>query len=413
MTDSRKFKYIRLEDAIELIDRHVKCSLQIEEIDLANAYGRVLAEDIISKVDLPLYDMAHFDGYALRTSDVTSASPKSPVKLKVKAKIYPSTTKLESIGFGEAAYITTGSFMPVGADGILPVEAALVKGDVVEVKYAVKPGEHVIKAGSDVRRGECVLRRGHRLRGQDLALLALIGYGKVKVYSRPKVGILPIGDELTCNYGEVKVGKVPCGHLLMISSFVVRDGGIPISFDVTPDDIDAISNAISKAANKCDIILTISGASKGERDYVEDAIGKVDGGHVVFHGVMVKPGRQTGFALVKNKPLIMLPGLSHSTIVGYCMIARRALFRLMSLGEPWDKPLRAKMAMSFDLPPPKGFKRVVFMRVEKAGSDYLAWPIKGESALVSIPVRSHGYAVFDEGVERVNEGSIIDIQILY
>ena len=408
MVQARIFKYISLEEALSLIDDHVKSVLPIEDVSLPEAYGRFLAEDITSKVDLPLRDVAHFDGYALRSIDVTSASPRNPVKLRVKAKVYPSTSKIEVVGPGEAVYITTGSLMPLNADGILPVEASIVRDEYLEVKYAVKPGEHVIKAGSDVKRGELILRRGHRLRAQDLALLALIGYGKVKAYSKPKVGILPIGDELTDEYGEVRPGKIPCGHALMISSFVLRDGGTPLYLGITPDDVDLIAEAISKAADSCDMILTISGASKGEKDYVDHAISKIDEGKLVFHGVMTKPGRQTGFAIVKGKPMVMLPGLSHSTIVGYQLIAKRAMYRLMGLTVN-EKPLKAVLASDLKLPSPKGFKRIIFMRVEERGECYLAWPIRGESALVSIPVRAYGYTIFNEGVENVREGSIINV----
>jgi len=412
MSKTRMFRYIRLEEAFRLIDDNIKRVLPIEEVSLSEAYGRFLAEDVISKIDLPLRDMAHFDGYALRSIDVALASPKNPIRLRIKAKVYPSTSEIEVVNPGEAVYVTTGSQVPLNADGILPVEASIVRGEYLEVKYAVKPGEHIIKAGSDVKRGELILRKGHRLRAQDLALLALIGYGKVKVRSKPKVGIIPVGDELTDEYGEARPGKIPCGHVLMVKSFVMRDGGIPLYLGIVPDEIDAIAEAIDKAADFCDIILTISGASKGEKDHVGSAIDIIGEAKLIFHGIMTRPGRQTGFAMVKDKSMIMLPGLSHSTIVGYHLIARRVMYKLM--GSTLDeKPLKAILASDLKLPPPKGFKRIIFMRIEEQEECYIAWPMRGESALLSIPVKAYGYAIFNEGIEDVKEGSIINVYPLY
>ncbi len=408
---SRAIKYIRLEEALKAIDSHVKQSLPAEEVDIFDAYGRFLAEDVISKIDVPPCDVAHFDGYALRCSDVERASPVSPIRLKIKARLYPSTKEPISLGPGEAAYVATGSPMPVGADGVLPVEASVVRGEYLEVRHGVRPGDYVVKAGSDVRRGEVVLRKGHRLRGQDLAMLALMGLAKVKVLSRPRVCIVPIGDELTDEVGALKLGEVPCSHALMISGFVLRDGGVPLRFSRVPDDASLISEAVVKAASSSDLVLTIGGASKGEKDLVATAISKIDEAKIVFHGVMTRPGRQTGFAVVNGKPLVMLPGLVQSTIVGYQLIARSVMFKLMGLRVD-DLAIKAKMACDLRVPQPKGFKRIVFVRLESDGSDYRAWPLIGESPLLSIPVKANGYVIFGEGLEYVEKDSMVDVYLL-
>lgn len=142
-------KYMRLGECLKAIELHVRQSLPVEEVEISNAYGRFLAEDVISNIDVPPCDIAHFDGYALRSNEVAQASPTNPAKLKIKARLYPSTKELISLGPGETAYVATGAPMPLGADGVLPVEASVVKGEYLEVRYGVRPGEHVIKAGSD------------------------------------------------------------------------------------------------------------------------------------------------------------------------------------------------------------------------------------------------------------------------
>ncbi|MDI9619540.1 MAG: molybdopterin molybdotransferase MoeA [Candidatus Nezhaarchaeota archaeon] len=408
MIQTNNIRYIKLEDAYDIINKFLEPKGVIDVVPLQDAYDRLLAEDVVSKLSLPLSDVAHFDGYAIRSIDVASASPKTPVKLKIRGRAYPSTSNRGTLSPGEAIYVSTGSLMPLNADCVLPVEASIVKGDELEVKYAVKPFEHVVKAGSDVKSGEEVLRRGHRLRGQDLTLLAFMGYGNLKVLSKPRVAVIPVGDELTDNFGEVKPGKTPCGHALMISSFVLRDGGIPIRFRVVPDNVNMIAKNLVEAARTCDIIITISGVSKGERDFVPRALKDICKGEILFHGIMIRPGRQTGLGLVEGKPVVMLPGLVHSTITGYHLVAKRAMYRLMGL-EAGERPLKAVLASDLDLPQPRGFKRLVFMRLEDDGSRHLAWPLKGESALLSIPVRAHGYSVFNEGFERIDEGTVINV----
>lgn len=403
------FKYISVEEAQRIIDKLVSQPLGVEDVDISSAYRRVLAEDVVSRVDVPTHDVTHFDGYALRTSDVRGASPSSPVKLRIKGRAYPSTPKPDVIDAGEALYVTTGSWLPVNADGVLPVEAAIVREGYLEVKYAVKPGEHVIKAGSDVKRGEVILRRGSRLRGQDLTLLTLLGYGKVKVYRRPKVGVISVGDELTEDYEHVEPGKTPNGHALMICSFVERDGGVSMNMGIVRDDPEEIKEVVGKALESCDVVVTISGASKGEKDYVEGVLNELGEPGVVFHGLKIKPGRQTGFAMVGSKPIVMLPGLCHSTIVGYQVVASRVIRNMLGLIFDHEKPLKVKVAVDVKLPQPKGFKRVLFMRVESVEGELLAWPLMGESALVSIPVRAYGYVVFSEGLEEVPKGSLVDL----
>ena len=404
-------KYVKLEECLKAIELHVRQSLPVEEVEISNAYGRFLAEDVISNIDVPPCDVAHFDGYALRSNDVAQASPTNPVKLKIKARLYPSTKELISLGPGEAAYVATGAPMPLGADGVLPVEASVVKGEYLEVRYGVRPGEHVIKAGSDVRRGEVVLRRGHRLRGQDVALLALMGFTKVKVFSRPRVCIVPVGDELADEGNVLKLGEVPCSHALMIGGFVLRDGGIPMRLAKVPDDPSLISEAILKATSFSDLVLTIGGASRGEKDLVPTAISRVDGARIIFHGMMTRPGRQTGVAVVNGKPLVMLPGLVQSTIVGYQLIARNIMFKLMGL-EVNDLTIKARIAHDLELPQPKGFKRIVFVQLERGDDCYRAWPLRGESAILSVPVRAHGYVLFDEGLDYVEKDSIVDVHLL-
>ncbi|MEM0233283.1 MAG: molybdopterin molybdotransferase MoeA [Candidatus Nezhaarchaeales archaeon] len=408
----RFLKYIKLEEALKKIDLYITSSLPMEDVRVSDAYNRILAEDVISRIDLPPYDIAHFDGYAIRSSDVLHASPKNPIKLKIKSKVFPSTSEVAYVGEGEAVYVATGSFMPLGADGVLPVEAAIVKGNYVEVKHAIKPGDHVIKAGSDVKRGDLVLRRGHRLRGQDLAILTLMGLTKVRVASRPRVCTISVGDELIDHCEEPKPGRVPCSHALMISSFVLRDGGLPIHFKVVPDDVSAIIETVTKAVNCCDLVITIGGASKGERDLVHEAMSRIEGASILFHGVMARPGRQTGLAIIEKRPLVMLPGLPHSTIVGYQLIARRVMFKLMGL-EVMDHPIKARMACDLELPPPKGFKRIIFIKLEEREDYHLAWPLIGESALLSIAVKADGYAIFNEGLDHIKEGSIINVYPLY
>ncbi|MFQ6077382.1 MAG: molybdopterin molybdotransferase MoeA, partial [Candidatus Bathyarchaeia archaeon] len=235
---------IRYVDVDEALDR-VRASLDIrpapEACPIDMAYGRVLAEDVVSPANVPRFDSSHRDGYAIRSQDTVKASRDDPAVLRVIEEALLEVMSSHKIRPGEAVRIPTGAFLPEGADSVVMIEEAKEsEGGAVEVFREIEAGEHVLKAGADFKRGETVLSMGHVLRAQDIDMLAVFGLGEVAVARRPMVAIVSLGDELTLSIEDAPPGKVTASHRFLVSNMVSRAGGTPIDLGIAPDDLAEI-----------------------------------------------------------------------------------------------------------------------------------------------------------------------------
>jgi molybdenum cofactor synthesis domain-containing protein len=323
------FSYIYVSEAWEKISNANISLLGSELIPTSEALGRTLSRDIVSPIRLPGNDLAHYDGYAIRSMDTVDADV-NPVLLHVVDKAYPDQPARITVGEREACYITTGSPLPNGADSILAMEMARSVGDSqIQVRERVTHGEHVTHAGTDVKEGEVVIPRGKKLRFQDIILLSLLKVETVEVCKKPMVSILSIGDEL--------VGRVNT-HSLLLCHWVQLYGGVPIDLGIARDNITEIKNRVKEAVTKTDVLLTIGGCSMGEKDLVGDALRSVGKPGLILHGLKVKPGRVSGFGVLMGKPIIMLPGLIQSTVVGFYFLVLPLLqhIRRLPLTSAWN-----------------------------------------------------------------------------
>jgi molybdenum cofactor synthesis domain-containing protein len=387
---------------------------KLEVIPSRDANGRVLAEDVVSKIDLPSRNLSHFDGYAVRAEDTVSASNNNPVFLKVVGRIYLATRGNLRMDSGETCYITTGAFLPEGANAVIMVEEATnVKTDVIKVCRTMRVGENVIPAAEDVKRGETVLTKGHVLRAQDIGMLATLRVGKVNVFRRPVVAIISTGDELADRVEEAESDKVVNSHSLTVSEWVKECGGIPIELGIAPDDSARIKEKIDEGLGKADIVLTIGGCSAGDKDFVPRAINLVGEPGVIIRGIKRKPGRRSGLGVINGKPIVMLPGLIQSTIAGFLVFAL-PLIRLVG-GLPATSQLptiSAKIAEDISFGSFTSFQQVTFVRIKKEQDQFIAEPILGESTLLSVPVKADGFIVTPENKSMIAKWEEVDVQML-
>lgn len=306
-----------LEKLLKLIQGR---SFEYETISIEESIGRVLIEDIIANVDVPERDVAMVDGYAVKFKDVFGASVEKPVLLRVTGKFYPWDSPVGvKLLEGEAAYVTCGAPLPDGADAVIMVENAVFRYGKIEVRRPVKEGENIIHAGEDIRRGDVVLRAGSILRPQDVGVLAGLGVRKVKVAKKPRVAIIATGNELI-ELSKRDPERIADNYALMVSGLISRIGGEPLRLGIIPDDLNVIKRRISEALESADIVVTIGGCSMGEKDFVPDAVNSLGQPGVIVHGIRVKPGKVTGFGVVRGKPIVMLPGLLASMMAGFYLI---------------------------------------------------------------------------------------------
>lgn len=291
-----------------------------ETVPIERSFGRVLAEDVTSEVDVPPTDRAVVDGYALRSEDTLGASPKSPVTLRIVGKLYPWSPSTDvHVSAGQAIYVTCGAPMPQGADAAVMIENTVPRDGKIEVRGTVRTGENIASAGEDVKKGNLILRKGDVLRPQDVGILAGIEMREVKVFRKPVAAIIATGNELF-ELSKRDPTRIVDNYALIVSGLISELGGVPIRLGISPDDLSEIKRKISEAVEKADIIVTIGGCSVGEKDLVPDAVNSFGEPGIIVHGIRVKPGKVTGFGVVEGKPIVMLPGLIASTLAGFYLI---------------------------------------------------------------------------------------------
>lgn len=318
---------IELEDAQQRILQALPAP-RPESVPLSEALGRYAIGSLASPMSLPPFDNSAMDGYAVLADDLRSASPENPVALKQIGRIPAgqvySGPPLDS---GQCLRIFTGSPLPDGADAVVMQEdtrPAADNEDSIECLDSVKPWENVRLAGEDVKAGSKLIRDRDRLTLGRISVLSAVGVPRVVAGRRPVVGLVATGDELKQPGDELKPGEIFESNRLTLAQFVARCGGVPVSFPLVPDRLDATVEALRTAFDECDIVITSGGASVGEMDFVKEAFTAL-GGTQEFWKVRIKPGKPFVFGSLGGKLLFGLPGNPVSAIVTFLLLARPAI----------------------------------------------------------------------------------------
>lgn len=375
-----------------------------EGVPLARVSGRVLAGSVVSTVDVPAFERAAMDGYAVRANDTAGANSGNTVALALIGEAMPARPFGGVVGTGQAVRITTGAPVPAGSDAVLMAEFTQLGADGrVLAREAVPTGKHVVRVGEDVAKGRAVLPAGRMLRPQDVGLLASIGAAAVRVVRRPRVALLVTGNEL------LPPGSVPEGHRIvdsnspMLSALVERDGGESLPVRYLPDDFAAVRDAIRDAAATADGVLVSGGTSVGTEDHAPRAVAEL--GELAVHGVAIRPAAPTGIGFVASRPVFLLPGNPVSCLCAYDLFAGRVVRRLG--GRSWELPYRrASLPLAAGLASAVG--RVDYARVKVEGGRVVPLAAGGASAL-STTVSADGFVLIDRGRESLAVGEAVDV----
>lgn len=310
-----------------------------EPIALADADGRILAQEILSPIDLPPFDNSAMDGYAVRAADVASAKPNSPVRLLLAGRVAAGDKSLAKVTSGTCVRLFTGSLLPNGADAVVMQEDTKTDAanpNEVLVLEAVKPWENVRFQGEDIKRATVVAAKGHALTVGRVALLAATGCANVVVCRRPTVGILATGSELRESSETLAQGQIYESNRVAIAALVRKTGAIPRIYPLVADILEATQIALSKAFKECDMVITSGGVSVGEMDFVKQALAEL-GGELQFWRVAIKPGRPFVFgrlpcsdnrlSSVDYKLFFGLPGNPASALVTFFLLVRPAILQ--------------------------------------------------------------------------------------
>jgi molybdopterin molybdotransferase len=314
-------------------------ALPAEQISIAEAVGRVLAEDVAARRTQPPFAVSAMDGYAVRAKDVAQV----PARLKIVAEIPAGAGYDGTLGPGEAARIFTGAPIPAGADAIVIQEDTVRDGDRVEVREGAAKGRHVRRAGLDFAEGEVLLRAGKRLTPRDVGLAAAMNRPWLFVHRRPRVGILSTGDEIVMPGDPIGPHQIVSSNALSLAAFVTACSGIPIQVGNAPDDPDALRH-IAAAAQGMDLFVTTGGVSVGEHDLVRDVLSE-EGLAIDFWQIAMRPGKPLMVGRYRGTPMLGLPGNPVSTLVCSLLFLKPALDRLSGLPDETAPAVTARLAV--------------------------------------------------------------------
>jgi len=384
--------------------------LESEYVLTSEALNRVLAEDIVANVNIPAFDRAAMDGYAVLAEDTYGASQTNPAILRIIGKVDMGVPPSFKVSRRESATITTGAPMPADADSVLMMEyTKKISGVEIEVYAAVTPGENVSRAGEDVQRDDIVLRSGMRLKPQDLGMLAALGFTDVSVVRKPKAAIVSTGNELVESGVSAEPGKIVNINRLILSALVEELGGTAIYLGIAGDSMDEITSQIKKGLADTDIVLVTGGTSVGESDLVPEAINSLGKPGMVVHGVSIRPGMPTGLAVIDRKPVISLSGYPVAAMIGFNTFVRPLLLKLLGTEEEPMAEVVAKMPRR--VASTAGARTFVRVKVKHIDGEYVAEPIRSTgSGLLSSMTKANGLVIIPEekeGIEAEEEVKVI------
>lgn len=278
---------------------------------------RILSKDVFSSENLPPFSRSTVDGFVVISSDTFGASDGTPAYLNIIGEIPMAEEPSLKIKKGETAKISTGGMLPEGADAILMLEHIHhIDKNIIETSRPVAPGENIIQIGEDVKKGELVLKKRHRLRPQDIGALAGLGIINIYVYEKPKVSIISTGDEVIPPDASASAGCIRDINSFNLAALVFDAGGEPIRHGIFPDEYSAVKKIVEYSLAHSDMVLITGGSSVGARDLTAKGINDIGKPGVLFHGVSMKPGKPVIGGLVNNKPVFGLPG--HPAAVTVC-----------------------------------------------------------------------------------------------
>ncbi len=406
---------ITVERALELIFSKLSPKLPPEtNLKIYESYGRILSRDLFSPEDLPDFSRSTVDGYAVSASDTFGATEGMPAYVNIRYEIVMGEEPGFELQKGEVAKIPTGGMLPKGADAAVMFEhTQQADAGMIEVLKPVAPGENVIQAGEDVKKGDCVLKKGHKMRPQDIGVLSGLGIKDVWVYEQPKVSIISTGDEIVPPDKPVRPGQVRDINAYNLAGLLLDAGAIPLIQGIFSDDYEIIRGVVKKSVTDSDVVLISGGSSVGTKDVTARVIDDLGKPGVLFHGVSLKPGKPTIGGIINNIPIFGLPG--HPAAVSVCFeIFIRPIVKTLS-GVSKERfiiekrIIKARIARNISSSP--GREEHIGVSLEEREGEIWAVPILGKSGLITTLIKADGTAVIPLRKFGVEEGETVEVRL--
>jgi putative molybdopterin biosynthesis protein len=420
---SEVLRAARQEQFLEVIDRteaaarfhaHLRLEpLGRESVFLSEALHRVLARTVTAPVDVPAFDRASVDGFAVQSGDTFGAGEDTPALVSLNPEVLaPGVEPRLVVRPGTATPIATGGMLPRGADAVVMIEhTELREGEPprIEIRKPVLPGQFVAFAGTDVARGETVLREGQPLTSRELGVLAAVGLSEVDVYRRPRVAIISTGNEIIPPGTPLQPGKVYDSNGVILAAAVRELGGEPVAFGVVPDDEAVLEEALRRGLD-CDMVLLSGGTSKGAGDLSYRCVERLENPGVVAHGVALKPGKPICLAVTGEKPVVVLPGFPTSAIFNFHEFVAPVLRRYAGL--PLAEARTVDATLPLRINSERGRTEFLLVSLVPTDAGLAAYPMGKGSGSVTAFSFADGFIAIDQRTELVPAGSPVSVQLL-
>jgi molybdenum cofactor synthesis domain-containing protein len=394
---------IALEEAKALIDAAVRPIDRTERVALADADGRVLAEDVVATADVPPFARAAMDGYAVRAADTAGASRERPRPLKRIGTVFTGEVTERAVGAGECIEIATGAPMPAGADAVLIVEDTDGEASGSVLAFAdVSAGQNIGRQGADIKSGQRVLDAGTLITPSRLGAIAALGRADIKVYARPRVAILSTGNELAEPGRPLGPGQIYDINRFTLGGVVERHGGIAVPHRAAIDTIDDLSRAVDECLED-DLLVFSGGSSVGERDLILDILAAR--GELIFHGIALKPGKPTAFGRIEGKLFFGMPGYPTSCLSNAYLLLAPALRRIARL--PHDIVRSVTLPLGQRISSTPGRHQIYTVRIV----DGQAMPAFKSSGDITSMSQADGYIEIPVSTDAVDKGTLVEVTL--
>ena len=388
--------------------------LSAEAVSLADARTRVLAHDVVAAFDAPPFDRANVDGFALRAADTVGASDGNPKIFTLNSEVIAcGHAPMLTVGPGTCTTIATGGVIPRGADAVVMIEQTELIESIpsrIELRRAAAPGQLISYAGSDIARGETLLRRGARIGSREIGMLAASGLARIEVVRRPKVAVLSTGDELVEPGNPLKPAAVYDSNSATIAAAVSEAGGEPITFGVLPDDAAILEKTVREALAVSDMVVLSGGTSKGAGDLSHRVVSRLGKPGILVHGVALKPGKPLCLAVVGDKPVVVLPGFPTSAIFTFHAFVAPVIRARAGLPPEATQTVSARVPVR--VASELGRKEFVLVSLVKGDQGMIAFPTgKGSGAVTSFS-QADGFFEIDALASSLDAGSDVQVTLI-
>ena len=403
---------IEMDDAIRIVLENTR-TIDTTRVGLGEVLGRVLAEDVRSDIDMPPFDKALMDGYALRGADIASASQTTPAILDVIEEIPAGNVPQKRVESGQASRIMTGAPMPEGADTVAMVEDTEADADAEKVRVLAitETGRNIARLGEDVRVDQVVLQANALIRPPEVGILAAVGHVAIEVYRQPVVGVVATGSEVVEPQHKPKPGQIRNSNGYSMVAQVLRTGAQARYLGIVEDDVDALIQTIGEGLETCDVVALSGGVSAGDYDLVQDGMRDL-GIEVLFDRIRMKPGKPLTFGVKGAKQVFGLPGNPVSSVVGLELLMRPAIKKMQGMVDVHLRTVRTALKADFRQTP--GRKQFVPAHSVqgKNGAWESTWVGHHGSADLFSMARANSLFVVDAELAQVNAGAELDLILL-